>query len=349
MNGVYLKSQALILAELRKSILCDDKIVLLLGKSGLGKSFILQKFYENLLLEREKSESLFAYLNENLNKNLSENLNENALILNENLHKNSANFNENLPQETDEIPTNLRQNEQILNFKNALNSVLNLDEKNSQNPQNSVNFFENSPKNSQNSRQNEINSQAKNSQKANQAILSARIFYFSESFGSENALSNAISKAVFGIRLDFENLYERLKTLQSKIIFLFDETGVYDEILFERLRILGDLPKLCLILSSHKMKAIFNKEHFSSRISKTLFLSPLNPAELGLYAIKKHSQSLKNGLLKWLLRHSRANLRDIDKVFSTFDTLANFYKVRHKAKSQAYILKLATFHHGLLK
>lgn len=317
MTQISINSQNLALAELQKSIKNKDKLVLLLGKTGLGKSFLLENLWDIEFKKARARQSLFSESdlqneakfdnnpNLNLNQNLTLNLNDKSnLDLNLNSKKNDL----------------------------SLNLDLNLEQ--------SQNLNENS-----------------NPNLKQKIFLFSKPFFDENAFVSEifDSISKQKSQDFTSNypkpkSQNFELLHDKFKqNADTSYIFLLDEVGMYDESLLEKVRILSDLPNISFVLALHKKQGILQKEHFKSRIFKEIWLKTLSVPELDGYARGKFALVLKNRHLKRVLKVSGSNLRLIDKVFSTYNVLNAFYAKNNKSKSSKTMLEMSFFHHGLLK
>lgn len=179
----------------------------------------------------------------------------------------------------------------------------------------------------------------------------SKFVLFSQPFFDERAFCEALCGAINQKGLNFQSLYTAFQHDTSRAyIFVCDEVGMYEEGLFEKMRILSDLPHICFILSTHKKHPLFRKEHFASRIGKEIWLKSLNLEDLALYAKHKFALSLfTQRQLKWLLKTSDSNLRSVDKILGTFKTLLHFYEGQKAHKSTRTLLEMSAFYHKLLK
>ena len=171
---------------------------------------------------------------------------------------------------------------------------------------------------------------------------------FLKPFFSEEDFCLSLSKRLFNKKLSFTELYEALARSNENFILVFDELGLYDEKLLERLRFLSELKNLQLILSTHKKQSLLKKEYFSSRISKELVLK-LDSKDLLFYVEKKHDVFLSKRALNFLLKISFLNLRIVDKILKSFKQIRLYYKDSAKSKKDLFILKLSALHHDLLR
>ncbi|WP_297193421.1 hypothetical protein [uncultured Campylobacter sp.] len=175
------------------------------------------------------------------------------------------------------------------------------------------------------------------------------LFLFLKPFFNEKEFSETVSNTLFGSRLSFNKLYDMIKNSKKNFILAFDELGMYDEEILERLRLLSELKNLQLILSTHKKQKILEKEHFSSRISKEFAICKLDINELFYYVSIKHSSNLCKKSLKFLAKISLLNLRTVDKILKTFNEIKLYYNKMGKNKKDLFILKLCALHYGLLR
>lgn len=325
MKTIALNSQNQALAELQKSIENKDKLVLLIGKTGLGKSFLLERLWEmefrKIKIQENAKQSLFGEdelreferLNDiNLSKEHSNDTN-----LNEISNINSTNFSEN--------SSFLNSNFSEISSKNSSNS-----DEISSNFNTNLNFLK------QNSKQ--------------------QIFLFSKPFFDENAFVMSLFENIFQGEnpqkpksQNFELLCDKFKqNADTNYIFLLDEVGMYEESLLEKVRLLSDMPNVAFILALHKKQEILQKEHFSSRIFKEIWLKSLSTKELNHYTKGKFTLDFKNTHLKRLLHASGSNLRLVDKALGTFCDLSAFY-AKSRPKPHKHLLEMSLFYHGLLR
>ncbi|EAI4330069.1 transformation system protein [Campylobacter upsaliensis] len=140
---------------------------------------------------------------------------------------------------------------------------------------------------------------------------------------------------------DKEQLKERLQNLENKALLLFDEVGLYEEDLFEILRLYSDLN--LVLLSSHKRLKIFTKEHFKSRILAEFELKGLEKEELLNYVEEKHGVRLDQKEFNFVFKICKNNLRNVDKLLKGFKELHAFLD-----KEPLYALKLSALENHLL-
>ncbi|EKM9250345.1 ATP-binding protein [Campylobacter upsaliensis] len=140
---------------------------------------------------------------------------------------------------------------------------------------------------------------------------------------------------------DKEQLKKRLQNLENKALLLFDEVGLYEEDLFEILRLYSDLN--LVLLSSHKRLKIFTKEHFKSRILAEFELKGLEKKELFDYVKEKHGVELEQKELQFVFKICKNNLRNVDKLLKGFKELHAFLD-----KEPLYALKLSALENHLL-
>lgn len=140
---------------------------------------------------------------------------------------------------------------------------------------------------------------------------------------------------------DKEQLKKRLQNLENKALLLFDEVGLYEEDLFEILRLYSDLN--LVLLSSHKKLKIFTKEHFKSRILAEFELKGLEKEELLNYVKEKHSVRLDQKEFNFVFKICKNNLRNVDKLLKGFKELHAFLD-----KEPLYALKLSALENHLL-
>ncbi len=174
-----------------------------------------------------------------------------------------------------------------------------------------------------------------------------KILLFSEPFFDEKSFLNALCVKLENKEISsFEALFEILKEKRQKILILLDETGIYDESLLEKIRIMSDLKGIFFILSSHKKQNIFEKEHFKSRIQLEILLENISKSELKNYLELKFDENhFKNTQLSWLLKKSKNNLRIIDKIIKSFKELCLFYGGEKKI---SFLLEMSAFHHQMI-
>ncbi|EPH5974737.1 ATP-binding protein [Campylobacter upsaliensis] len=140
---------------------------------------------------------------------------------------------------------------------------------------------------------------------------------------------------------DKEQLKKRLQNLENKALLLFDEVGLYEEDLFEILRLYSDLN--LVLLSSHKRLKIFTKEHFKSRILAEFELKGLEKEELLNYVEEKHGVRLDQKEFNFVFKICKNNLRNVDKLLKSFKELHAFLD-----KEPLYALKLSALENHLL-
>lgn len=140
---------------------------------------------------------------------------------------------------------------------------------------------------------------------------------------------------------DKEQLKKRLQNLENKALLLFDEVGLYEEDLFEILRLYSDLN--LVLLSSHKRLKIFTKEHFKSRILAEFELKGLEKEELLNYVEEKHGVRLDQKEFNFVFKICKNNLRNVDKLLKGFKELHAFLD-----KEPLYALKLSALENHLL-
>ncbi|EMF9851680.1 ATP-binding protein [Campylobacter upsaliensis] len=140
---------------------------------------------------------------------------------------------------------------------------------------------------------------------------------------------------------DKEQLKKRLQNLENKALLLFDEVGLYEEDLFEILRLYSDLN--LVLLSSHKRLKIFTKEHFKSRILAEFELKGLEKEELLNYVEEKHGVRLDQKEFNFVFKICKNNLRNVDKLLKGFKELHAFLN-----KEPLYALKLSALENHLL-
>ncbi|EOC7444991.1 ATP-binding protein [Campylobacter upsaliensis] len=140
---------------------------------------------------------------------------------------------------------------------------------------------------------------------------------------------------------DKEQLKKHLQNLENKALLLFDEVGLYEEDLFEILRLYSDLN--LVLLSSHKRLKIFTKEHFKSRILAEFELKGLEKEELLNYVEEKHGVRLDQKEFNFVFKICKNNLRNVDKLLKGFKELHAFLD-----KEPLYALKLSALENHLL-
>lgn len=175
--------------------------------------------------------------------------------------------------------------------------------------------------------------------------------FFEKPFFDEASLLSSLYKKAFqeDKKLDFQELCEVLQRANSTFVFLFDEVGMYEQHLIEKLRLLSDITNVCVVLSAHTRLKIFTQEYFASRISKQIQLFELDTEELLFYIREKFAlNELKKKHSKWLLKLSSSNLRMIDKILESFIRLDEFYTLKNQSKSIFTKLEMSAIYHNVL-
>ncbi|ARE81254.1 P-loop NTPase family protein [Campylobacter helveticus] len=173
------------------------------------------------------------------------------------------------------------------------------------------------------------------------------IFLYGKSGSGKSAILERFAREENALKIteifkDKEQLKNFLKPLKCEnSILLFDEVGLYDEGLFEILRLYSD--ELLIVLSSHKKLKILTKEHFKSRILAEFELKSLKKAELLHYAKEKHNVNLSEKELNFIFKICKSNLRNVDKILKSFKELHAFLN-----KERFYTLKLSALENHLL-
>ncbi len=164
------------------------------------------------------------------------------------------------------------------------------------------------------------------------------IYYYERPFATSMELHKALSQDIFSQGRDIFLHLESLSPEQAKIVIL-DEAQMYDEQMLEAVRILADTKKLKFILAMHSShnEHLAAKEHFKTRIFKTIHVEAPDLREFYVYIQKK---LLRNNLLelaksftptnaKMIYRFTRGNLRESDKfLFTLFDMLEYFFTTK---------------------
>lgn len=144
---------------------------------------------------------------------------------------------------------------------------------------------------------------------------------------------------------DFQDFINRYKS--KNVIFLIDELAFYKEEILDQIRIYSD--ELKFILTSHKDLILLNKEHFKTRVNKKIFLSFLNLKELKKYLKDKFDLNcFLDKDLKFILKLSRKNIRNIDKLAISFIKIRNFYNENNINKTNKFILNLSAIENELM-
>lgn len=174
---------------------------------------------------------------------------------------------------------------------------------------------------------------------------------FKKPFFNEEELSSNIANAVLkqDIKPSFDELYKLLSREKGHFVLIFDEFGMYEDVLLERLRILSELNCLSLVFSTHKKHKLLEKEHFASRISKEIILEQAKKEELKYYLKEKYNAVFNTSCLSFLAKKSLLNLRTVDKLLNTFKELELHYEKARKTKDNKSLLELSALHHGIIK
>ncbi len=164
------------------------------------------------------------------------------------------------------------------------------------------------------------------------------VLLYERPFASVDELHYRLNADIFDEEGDiFENL-ETLHPSRTKLVML-DESQIYDEEMFETIRILADTKKIKFILAMHNTKEeyLVAQEHFKTRIYKTIAMDVPKLPEFHIYLQKK---LLRNNLLesakavdtkvaKSVYKYTGGNFRKSDIfMYTLFDILDYFYRKR---------------------
>lgn len=171
-------------------------------------------------------------------------------------------------------------------------------------------------------------------------------FFFTPAFFTQQNFLKALHELIFKERLFEKESFEDFKNLKQDLVIILDEAGMYDESLFEQIRVLSDLPRIYFILSMHKKQDFLNKEHFKSRISRELKLG-FDFEDFAVYVREKFDIVFNTKDLKWLLGLSKFSLRTSDKMLETFKQIQAEYERENIHRTKRFILELCALHHKL--
>lgn len=174
-----------------------------------------------------------------------------------------------------------------------------------------------------------------------------QILFFNQAFFSaNNFFESLILKLKLKQDMSFELFFDMMRQDQRKILILLDESGIYEDDLLEKIRLLSDLKNISFVLSSHKKQALFEKDYFKSRLKLQVRLDKLSIQELKNYIMLKFNENLSFLQLFWLSKISKNNLRTIDKIIKSFKDFSSFYQGK---KRNFFMLKMSAFHHQVLR
>lgn len=176
---------------------------------------------------------------------------------------------------------------------------------------------------------------------------SQKIALFTEPFSEELNFIKAFENVFFPNKKlsSFVELNALLKKDARHYTLLLDEFDLYAQPLWDKIRVLSDLPNISLVCTLHKRHKFIEQEHFASRISKEILLKKLDFARLRSYLKEKHDSELKFFELYFLLKKTRQNLRLVDTLMKSFHFLRFEYQGRKSTKT---LLEMSALYHRLV-
>ena len=162
-------------------------------------------------------------------------------------------------------------------------------------------------------------------------------FLYTRPFSSVEQFKNCLSEELFDNQ---KELFENLDGADDFSHFvILDEAQIYDKDFLEAIRLISDTNKIKFLLSMHtgESKELLSKEHFSTRIYKTIHMLPPAKKEFHAYIQKKLLSNQLFDLSKgfdyrrsgFVYTHTKGNYRAANRfLYTLFDILDYFYKNR---------------------
>lgn len=187
-------------------------------------------------------------------------------------------------------------------------------------------------------------------------------------FFTEEEFFSTLSNDLFENKTSksFSEFYALLETSNSQTIptVLLDETQLYPDVLFEKIRLLADSRKIKFVITLHKTTSeeLLAKEHFQTRIWESHKLANASKSELALYIQKKLINNNCNEALRMfkqrdfntIFKLTQGNLRNTNKLLYTlFDIYEWFEQYKpsqiNYAKLSRKVVEMSAIKQGYIR
>lgn len=198
-----------------------------------------------------------------------------------------------------------------------------------------------------------------------------KVFLYSTPILDEDEFFKVLAQDLYGIKYDEElNFTQFMKIVENREIIddsipfvMLDEAQLYLEPLMEKIRLLSDTRKVKFLISLHKTQKedVVAKEHFQTRISKTIELENASMDELKIYIQKKLMKAncletatmFTQKAIKTIYRLTAGNYRNTNKLLYAFFEIGLYYLANEPKKidsneASTVMLEMAAIHTGLL-